>query len=111
MKKILGGAAALLAAAMGIALFPAAPAHADFLWWTCDSHAGVVVDTPTSCPFAHNVAQAYLNGGSMDNIWSPVTLRYYDMDCTSGYVAHLARGGTRLTALCQGGTDANVIVY
>jgi hypothetical protein len=32
-------------------------------------------------------------------------------DCDSNYVAHLASGGPRLAALCQGGDDANVIVY
>jgi hypothetical protein len=31
--------------------------------------------------------------------------------CTSGYVAYMAYGGTKIVSLCQGGNDANVIVY
>jgi hypothetical protein len=115
-KKILGGiVAAAAAGAAGVALAsPASAYYSDgFLWRTCDSHAGVVVGTPTSCPFAHNVAAAYLFGdGDLSWVWSPVTLKHYDMThCDSNYVAHLASGGTRLAALCQGGDDANVIVY
>ena len=114
-KKILGGiVAAAAAGAAGVALAsPASAYYSDgFLWRTCDSHAGVVVGTPTSCPFAHNVADAYLFGGDLTHVWSPVTLRSYDMsDCTSGYVAHMSYGGTRIVTLCQGGDDANVIVY
>jgi hypothetical protein len=114
MKKLLLSGLAALAVTLGLAVAPAAPAHAnyaDFLWVTCDSHAGLVVGTPTSCGFAHNVADRYLHGGPMVDIWSPATQLYYDMACSSGYVAHMAYGGTRLVALCQGGNDANVIVY
>jgi hypothetical protein len=118
MRKLIAGLAAFAAAGVvGVtALAPSAHASygADtFLWRTCDSHAGVVVGTPTSCPFAHNVANAYLYGvGDLTNIWSPVTRQFYDMsDCESGHVAHMSYGGTKIVTLCQGGNDANVIVY
>ena len=113
--KIAAACGALTTAgAVSVALASPASAYysGGFLWRTCDSHAGVVVGTPTSCPFAHNVADAYLFGGDLTHVWSPVTLRSYDMsDCTSGYVAHMSYGGTRIVTLCQGGDDANVIVY
>jgi hypothetical protein len=113
MKRVLAvagiGAALTVGGLAGIS-----PAHADFLWAACgDQHSGVVVNTPTSCPFAHNVANAYLyRAGNLTNVWSPVTGRSYDMSyCTSGYVAYMAYGGTKIVSLCQGGNDANVIVY
>ena len=62
----IAAACAALSTAGGVGLALASPASAyygdDFLWLTCDSHSGIVVGTPTSCPFAHNVAAAYLFG-------------------------------------------------
>jgi hypothetical protein len=113
MKKFLAAAGIGAALAAGALVGPGT-AHADFLWATCgDQHSGIVINTPTSCPFAHNVANAYLYGASnLTNVWSPVTRSSYDMSyCTSGYVAYMASGGTKIVSLCQGGNDANVIVY
>ena len=60
--KIAAACGALITAG-GVGLALASPAHAyDFTFEVCDGHAGVVTGTPTSCPFAHNVAAAYLFG-------------------------------------------------
>src|SRR6516165_8372736 len=52
--KIAAACGALITAG-GVGLALASPASAyygdDFLWLTCDSHSGIVVGTPTSCPF------------------------------------------------------------
>ena len=51
----------------------------------------------TSCPFALNVADAYATmGGPSVSAWSPVTMRWYTMNCT-GYPVY-----------CTGGVAAKV---
>jgi hypothetical protein len=101
-----------LTTAGALSLAVASPAHAyDFTFEVCDAHAGVVTGTPTSCPFADNVAAAYLNGGSPLIAYSPVMNAWYQMICSADYTAHMSYGGTRLAALCQGGNNANVIVF
>ena len=110
-SKVTAACGALITAgALSVAL--PSPAHAyDFTFEVCDGHAGVVTGTPTSCPFADNVAAAYLNGGSPLIAYSPVMNAWYQMWCSANYTAHLSYGGTRLAALCQGGNNANVIVF
>ena len=58
------------------------------------SIAGALFVGPdTSCPFAKNVAKAWLrSGGPTVRAFSPVTGRTYLMHCTSG-TPHVCRGG------------------
>jgi hypothetical protein len=69
----------------GIA-FPATATADEWHFDICpDQHEGVVVDSPTTCPFAENVHNAwYANGqpiGSPFTAWSPVTGGRYVMEC------------------------------
>jgi hypothetical protein len=61
----------------------------------------VFVGQDTSCPFAKNVAKAWLrSGGSAVRAFSPVTGQTYVMHCTSGE-----------PHVCRGGTNALVVFY
>lgn len=63
-----------------------------------DCGAGISVNAATSCPFARNVASAYAeSGGSTIEVWSPVTGRYYTMNCSGA-----------MPVVCTGGNNARV---
>ena len=56
----------------------------------------VFVNANTSCPFAQNVVQAYLQSSDSSGMVvavSPVTGETYEMQC-SGYSPHICTGGT-----------------
>jgi hypothetical protein len=74
---------------------------------------GVVAGTPTSCPFADNVRQSYLNyGGPVVGAYSPVTNQIYAMDCSHrNFIAHLSNGTSHPGVLCTGGNDAAVVIW
>ena len=110
MKKAILGGIAAVAVAGGLAL--AAPANAyTSTFMVCPSgHTGVVVGTPTSCPFADNVRRAWFNQNTNPVLaYSPVTQGTYWMSCSpstetvSGIVVN---GWT-----CYGGNDAEVVIW
>lgn len=88
----------------------APPANETFL--ICpDGHSGVATGV-TSCEFAMNVRRSYLSqGGPTVFAYSPVTRDNYEMDCRTGYSAHLANSATVDSVRCTGGSDAVVILW
>ena len=114
MKKIISGGIAALAATTGIAVFPAAPAHADDVVFTmCPSGREGVVGGHTTCAFAENVrAVFYASGMSNDFIaYSPVTGERYEMICAGRFPAHFIDGETLISTRCFGGTNAEVVIW
>lgn len=76
-----------------------------------DGHSGVATGV-TSCQFAMNVRGSYLSNGGPEVIaYSPVTGQSYDMECVTGYTAHLSTGRTVDAVRCVGGNDAVVILW
>jgi hypothetical protein len=73
---------------------------------TASCGQGVFVGPDTSCPFALNVMQAYVNSNAPSNqtstitAESPVTDQTYTMQCSAG-----------LPFVCRGGTNAFVAFY
>jgi hypothetical protein len=62
----------------------------------------VFVGTDTSCPFAKNVAKAWMNSnGSAVQAFSPVTGKSYAMRCT-GKSPHVCRGGINALVVFYG---------
>jgi hypothetical protein len=61
---------------------------------------GISVNSATTCPFARNVADTFRGSGPGSiSVWSPVTERYYEMNCTSGS-----------PTVCTGGNNARVTI-
>ena len=86
ISAIAAASAALILTPAAITL--AAPAHADN--WTFDicpsGHEGVGEGSPTTCPFAENVHNAWYAAGQplgspFGPVWSPVTVGHYTMEC------------------------------
>ena len=88
------------AAAQAAASKAAADAAAAATRTVCD---GIVsASANTTCSFAFNVANTYLqNGGGSATfyVWSPITTRYYQMTCTPG-----------VPTVCRGGNNAVVYI-
>lgn len=88
-----------------------ADAHADYTFAMCPSGRSGVASTVTSCEFADNVRQEYFHqSGPRIYAYSPVTDRTYEMWCSPN-VSHFYNGLTLNTILCEGGTDARVVVF
>jgi len=87
-------------AAAQAAASKAAAAAAAATRTVCD---GIVsASANTTCSFAFNVANTYLqNGGGSATfyVWSPITTRYYQMTCTPG-----------VPTVCRGGNNAVVYI-
>lgn len=108
----------LLAAPLTLAAVTlAAPAHAD-VWDfdTCPSgHEGVVDGSPTTCPFAENVRDAwYADGqplGSPFVAYSPVTGGRYVMTCYGKDATDFGSGGPSIPSTrCVDSPDTGVKV-
>ena len=80
---------------------------------TCDSQSGSAKPPVTSCPFAINVAAAYLSQprAVLYNMYSPTTDRTYTMHCTEGFEAVTKRGQVLDVAQCVNDTNAVVLVF
>jgi hypothetical protein len=102
----------LLAGLIALALLTAAPAAATEIFVPCpDGHSAVVVGTPTSCAFAHNVRQAwYGQPGNPVLAYSPVTDGIYSMYCAP-YTATFSWGTIWSARRCTGGNNAAVVVW
>lgn len=62
----------------------------------------ISVNGSTTCPFAQNVADAYLSEGGGNrsvSAYSPITNQWYTMSCTAG-----------VTTVCKGGNNAVVYI-
>lgn len=75
-----------------------------------DNMEGVIDGTPTSCPFAANVRQAWFTQpGNPIRAYSPVTDRIYPMTCISSTETV---SGVRINGwTCYGGNDAEVVIW
>lgn len=67
--------------------------------------AAVAVNSTTSCPFANNVRQAYIEAGLNGadgtlQAWSPTTKLSYTLTCTGNQ-----------PAVCTGGRNARIQIY
>jgi len=82
----------------------------DFL--TCPSGRDGVATSVTSCEFADNVRRAYLDqGGPVVMAYSPVTGNVYNMQCVSGFTAHMNNGLVVDAVRCVGGNNAVVVLW
>jgi hypothetical protein len=77
----------------------------------CPSGLSGIATTVTSCPFADNVRFAFFRSPNDVEAYSPVTGRWYDMDCKPGYVAYFTSGHSRVATKCFGGINAEVVVW
>ncbi|MFW0793262.1 hypothetical protein AAFP30_05575 [Gordonia sp. CPCC 205515] len=78
----------------------------------CPSGRSGVATSVTSCAFADNVRDAWMQSYSSTVLaYSPVTETTYSMSCSPGYVATLNTGRTVTGARCTGGNDAVVIAW
>jgi hypothetical protein len=114
MFKILTLVAGAAVTAAGVMMANPIVARADFVFDMCPSGMdGVVAGTPTSCPFADNVRANYFRSGSRHiDVYSPVTDETYPMDCgNTHFIAHLSDGETHPGVLCEGGNDAEVVIW
>jgi hypothetical protein len=108
-------AAASATAAIGlsspVALAP--QANAQTLFVMCPDGLEGIVGGHTSCPFAQNVRQAFYSSGMSHQIaaCSPITGECYDMDCEGEYPAHFVDGETHIATRCDGGENAEVVIW
>jgi hypothetical protein len=66
----------------------------------------------TSCEFADNVRRAYFDRyGQVVMAYSPVTGSVYDMQCASGFTAHMSNGLVVDSVRCVGGNNAVVVLW
>ena len=102
--KVKGIAAGLFSAAFALALAPlalavAAPAHAEEMF-SCGN--ATYVNGNTTCPFAHEVTDAWFASPSNQiSAWSPALGGYIMMDCAA------VAGGE----VCRGGNNAVVVFH
>jgi hypothetical protein len=103
---LLGTSAALAASILTSAL-----AHAD-VFIACPSGRDGVATAVTSCEFADNVRRAYFaQYGPVVLAYSPVTGSVYDMQCASGFTAHMDNGLVVDAVRCVGGNNAVVVLW
>lgn len=111
IARTLTAAAAGIVTVAATALAVAPIAHADGVFDICPSgHTGVMSGTPTSCPFADNVHDAWNSQQSNPvNAYSPVTGQYYTMTCVPGEatVSRIHVEGW----ICYGGNNAQVVLW
>jgi hypothetical protein len=108
MKKKSAVRAALASTAIPVATLAAllvpATAHADDAFSPCGN--ATWVNQNTTCPFAHNVTDAWFaSPGNQIGAWSPALGRYVIMDCAyvnTGYVTG---------EVCRGGNNAVVVFH
>ena len=100
-----------LGTAIGAAIIHAPAAKADpFI--ACPSGRDGVATTVTSCEFADNVRRAYFDQyGQVVMAYSPVTGNVYDMQCASGFTAHMNNGLVVDSVRCVGGNNAVVVLW
>ena len=118
IKKMITLVAAATVTALGglaattVAAIPPAQAYGEDFYVCQSGHSGVAT-TVTSCAFAESVRYSYITqDGSMITAYSPVTGQYYDMQCASGFIAHLHNTGAAVPSVrCVGGNNAVVIVF
>jgi hypothetical protein len=99
-KFILGGLAAL---SVGVGVLTATPAHAEEMF-ACGN--ATYVNQNTTCPFAHNVTDAWFASPSNQiGAWSDAIGRVVIMDCA--YV-NIGYGSGEV---CRGGNNAVVVFH
>lgn len=91
---------------------PPAPGGTDIFTICPDGHEGVV-GGHTSCAFASNVRQIFYASGMSNNFtaYSPVTGYGYEMTCVGRYTAYFNDGSTRISTRCDGGDNAEVVIW
>jgi len=77
-----------------------------------DGHEGVV-GGHTSCAFAENVRRIFYATGMADSFtaFSPVTGEAYAMTCVGRYPAYFTDGSTKISTRCDGGDNAEVVIW
>jgi hypothetical protein len=100
-----------LGTVVGAAIISAPAASADS-FVQCPSGRDGVATTVTSCEFADNVRRAYFDQyGQVVMAYSPVTGSVYDMQCASGFTAHMSSGLVVDSVRCVGGNNAVVVLW
>ncbi|OBH71248.1 hypothetical protein A5682_08915 [Mycobacterium mantenii] len=95
-----------------VPVLTSATGHADtFMFIMCPSGRDGIASPVTSCPFADMVRLAYLTQpGNVVTAYSPVTDEDYEMTCHP-ITAHFTNGMTVDAQECEGGNDADVVVW
>lgn len=111
MKQYTKAFLAIPVTVIAMAMQPAV-AHADIFNVCGSGRDGVIVGTPTSCPFADNVRIAWITQpGNPVIAYSPVTNAYYSMTCFNSLATPFIDGITRNAVHCFGGNNAEVVVW
>lgn len=97
---------------LSVSVMTSALGHADtFPFIMCPSGRDGVASAVTSCPFADMVRLAYLTQpGDVVTAYSPITEQSYVMTCHP-ITAHFTNGMTVDGNECEGGNDADVVVW
>ena len=103
MKKAILGGIAAVAAAVGLSVIPAANAHAADMSY-CENETWV--NEITTCPFAHNVTDAWFaSPGNQIGAYSPALDAIVIMDCAYVNTGYLTG------EVCRGGNHAVVVFH
>ena len=106
-KQLIAGVLGAAAVAAAVSLAPSASAGS--LFSICPSGVSGVMGGHTSCAFADVIHSGYYRHGNYFSAFSPVTGKWYDVDCSEQCTTTFTNGHVHYSAHCYSGNEAKVV--